>query len=349
MSSSVDGVVVQDAALADLGAVAVDELDGVPAGVDLVLVELVERRDGQHVKHGKAAGAERQRLGDELVDDALPAASGGSGRRSWRRRCSGPWSLPGRGDGRIRCAHRAQPVDEPLAAAVPEEPVVQVRDLACCAAAFLPAAARYLCDQAPPCVRHRNHRHDTCNSSTDPPARTSATSAGRQPSSAASDHLFVSFSSMRRLRRSTSSRGAFLQRLELAVAGRHQALGRDAAGDQILHDRGGARAGQLPVGGELRAGDAADVGVAVDLQRPVDFAAEWCAPARRWRWRAGRWRPAPRPSWLPGRMGTAPRTRTRSGRRRREYPCGRAEARAAGRRNRSGSAAAPAPAWPGRR
>ena len=35
------GVVVQDAALADLGAVAVEELDGVLAGVDLVLVELV--------------------------------------------------------------------------------------------------------------------------------------------------------------------------------------------------------------------------------------------------------------------------------------------------------------------
>ena len=56
------GVVVQDAALADLGAVAVEELDRVLAGVDLVLVELVEGGDGQHVEHGEAAGAERQRL-----------------------------------------------------------------------------------------------------------------------------------------------------------------------------------------------------------------------------------------------------------------------------------------------
>src|SRR5262245_60839669 len=64
---------------------------------------------------------------------------------------------------------------------------------------------------------------------------------------------------------------AVLQRLELAVAGGNQALGRDAAVDEVFHHRGGARARQLPVGGKLRAGDGACVGVAVDLQSPVDL------------------------------------------------------------------------------
>ena len=93
----------------------------------------------------------------------------------------------------------------------------------------------------------------------------------------------------------------------------------------------------------------ARVGVAVDLQGPVDLLGNASAPARRWPRPAGRWRPGPPPSWWPGRRGTAPRTGTRSGRRRRGCPCGRAAARAGGRRSRSDSAAAPAPGGPARR
>ena len=56
------GVVVQDAALADLVAVLVEELDGVLAGEELALVELAQRRDGEREHDDEAAGAERQRL-----------------------------------------------------------------------------------------------------------------------------------------------------------------------------------------------------------------------------------------------------------------------------------------------
>ena len=57
-------IVVQDAALADLGAVAVEKLHGVLAGVDLVLVELVDGRDGQDEEHDQPAGADRQPLAE---------------------------------------------------------------------------------------------------------------------------------------------------------------------------------------------------------------------------------------------------------------------------------------------
>ncbi len=56
------GVVVQDAALADLVAVLIEELDGELAGEELALVEFVERRHGEREHDDEAAGAERQSL-----------------------------------------------------------------------------------------------------------------------------------------------------------------------------------------------------------------------------------------------------------------------------------------------
>ena len=50
---------------------------------------------------------------------------------------------------------------------------------------------------------------------------------------------------------------AVLKRLELAVAGRHQAPWRDAAADQVFDDRSRACTGKFPIGRELRAGDGA--------------------------------------------------------------------------------------------
>ena len=67
------GVVVQNAALADLGAVAVEEFDRVLAGVDLVLVELADGGDGEDIQHREASGAQRQALGNRLVQKALPS------------------------------------------------------------------------------------------------------------------------------------------------------------------------------------------------------------------------------------------------------------------------------------
>ena len=56
------GVVVQDAALADLVAVLIEELDGELAGEELALVEFVEGRNGEREHDDEAAGAERQSL-----------------------------------------------------------------------------------------------------------------------------------------------------------------------------------------------------------------------------------------------------------------------------------------------
>ena len=67
------GVVVQDAALADLVAVLIEEFDGELAGEELALVELMERRNGEREHDDEAAGAERQGLGRGLVEQALPA------------------------------------------------------------------------------------------------------------------------------------------------------------------------------------------------------------------------------------------------------------------------------------
>jgi len=64
---------VQNAALADLGAVAVEEFDRVLAGVDLVLVELADGGDGEDIENREASGAQRQALGNRFVQKALPS------------------------------------------------------------------------------------------------------------------------------------------------------------------------------------------------------------------------------------------------------------------------------------
>ena len=102
------GVVVQDAAPADLGAVAVHERDGVAAGRDAGLVELGEGGDGDRVEHRKAADGERQPFRDKLGRARASSRSGGSGRRSWRRRRSGPSRSPRSTPGSNRCRHRAR-------------------------------------------------------------------------------------------------------------------------------------------------------------------------------------------------------------------------------------------------
>ena len=64
------GVVVQDAALADLVAVAVEELDAILAGeVDLALRDL-EGRQREGGDHEQSANAERQYFAGELVEGA---------------------------------------------------------------------------------------------------------------------------------------------------------------------------------------------------------------------------------------------------------------------------------------
>ncbi len=65
-------VVVQDAALADLVAVLVEEFDGELPGEELALVELVEGRNGEREHDYEAAGAERQPFRGRLVEQALP-------------------------------------------------------------------------------------------------------------------------------------------------------------------------------------------------------------------------------------------------------------------------------------
>ena len=144
--------------------------------------------------------------------------------------------------------------------------------------------------------------------------------------------------------------GAVLEGLELAVAGRHQPLGRHAA----------ARSGISPPRWRARVDSSQLEG---NCGLAIGRASVWpsTCSAQSISWRDGALQlddgcrqlvdggEAFRPSWSPGPTGTAPRTGTRSGRRPRGCPCGRAAARAGGRRSRSGSAAAPAPAGPARR
>src|SRR5581483_11730311 len=120
-------IVVQDAALADLGAVAVEELHRILAGVDAVLVEVVEGRDGKDIENRQPAGAESQPLGDRLVEEALPPRQPEAREKAGEPVPALLQRLPGGGQRGIDPGVDAEPVDEPLAAAVLEEPVVQAR------------------------------------------------------------------------------------------------------------------------------------------------------------------------------------------------------------------------------
>ena len=118
-------VVVQDAALADLGAVAVEEFHGELAGVDLVLVELVDRGDGQDEEHDETAGAHRQRLADGLVEEVLPARQPEAGKEAGDGVPALLHGLPALGERGVDPGVDAQPIDQPPARTMPEEPVVQ--------------------------------------------------------------------------------------------------------------------------------------------------------------------------------------------------------------------------------
>ena len=96
-----DRVIVQDAALADLGAVAVDELHGVAAGRDLVFVEIVEGRYGQHVQHRESAGADGESLRHKLVENAFPACQAEAREEAGERVVAVLGLLPRGGDGGI--------------------------------------------------------------------------------------------------------------------------------------------------------------------------------------------------------------------------------------------------------
>src|SRR5581483_4684497 len=118
-------IVVQDAALADLDAVAVEEFDRILALIDAVLVEVVDGGDRQYVEQGEATRAQRQRLADRLVGEPAPAREPKAGKEARQRIPAVLHRLPGRRQRGIDPGVEAQPIDDPLAAAaVPEEPVV---------------------------------------------------------------------------------------------------------------------------------------------------------------------------------------------------------------------------------
>ena len=130
-----DGIVVQDAALADLAAVAVEELDRILAGVErLVLVDLQERRQRQRIHEHKAAGTERQRLRAQFIRHPFPAAQAEAGKEARGRVIALLQPLPGRGETRIDPRIDAHPVDE-LVAPLLEEPVAHASLSSRCAAA----------------------------------------------------------------------------------------------------------------------------------------------------------------------------------------------------------------------
>ena len=90
----------------------------------------------------------------------------------------------------------------------------------------------------------------------------------------------VSFSSMRRLRRSASSLSPVSIGWNSPNPAATRCCGLDAFADQILHDGDGARCGQVPVRLELRRLDRPLVGVAVDPHAPKRYRAGFRAPDR---------------------------------------------------------------------
>ena len=111
------GVVVQDAALADLVAVLVEEFDGELTGEELALVELAQGRNGEREHDDEAAGAERQRLRAGLVGEAAPAGEPEAGKEAGAGVPIVAERRPRLGERGIDLGIEAEPVDEPVAAA----------------------------------------------------------------------------------------------------------------------------------------------------------------------------------------------------------------------------------------
>ena len=110
------GVVVKDAALADLVTVLVEELHGELAGKEFALVELMEGRDGEGEHDDEAAGAERQHFGGGLVEEALPAGELEAGEEAVTGVPAVADPRPGLGERGIDLGIKAEPVDDPFAA-----------------------------------------------------------------------------------------------------------------------------------------------------------------------------------------------------------------------------------------
>ena len=68
------GIFVDDAAMADHIAVAVEEGDGEIAAVAPVFLGFLEGRHGQHQHHRRAGGAERHRFAGQFKAELFPAA-----------------------------------------------------------------------------------------------------------------------------------------------------------------------------------------------------------------------------------------------------------------------------------
>ncbi len=126
-----NGIIVVHAALADLGAVAIEELDAVLAGRNLVLVELGQRRNGKRVHDEQAACAKCECLGGGFVQEFLPPGQAETGKK---RRDAVPavgQGLPGLGERGIDPGIDAEPIDQALAAALSEEPIVHASASLC--------------------------------------------------------------------------------------------------------------------------------------------------------------------------------------------------------------------------
>ncbi len=140
-----DGVIVQDAALADLIAVLVEELHGELASEELALVELIERRDGEREHDDETAGAECQAFGGYFVEQALPAAKTEAGEEAGAGIPNIAYECPGFGKRRIELGVEPKPVDGPLAALASGKPILHVVSVPAfdSAASMAPAFGRY--------------------------------------------------------------------------------------------------------------------------------------------------------------------------------------------------------------
>ena len=121
------GVIVQDAALADLAPLAVEELHAVAARrEDLALVHFLEGGNGERVHEDEAAAGERQSLRHQLIGDLAPSIETETREEARRGVPAILEGFPGIREARVDPTVETQPVDAaPPPLPLPAEPVAQ--------------------------------------------------------------------------------------------------------------------------------------------------------------------------------------------------------------------------------
>ncbi len=122
-----NGIIVQDAALADFVAVLVEELDAVAPRQEPAFVEFIEGRDRQCIEDDETSGAQSEAFRQQFVEKALPPRELEPREERLPRVPHVANARPGFREGRIDLGVEPQQVRELVTAALFEKPVAQSR------------------------------------------------------------------------------------------------------------------------------------------------------------------------------------------------------------------------------